>query len=132
MFFIETSSTKESTKDEWIRFRVSPKMKKEWIAVCDQRGESEAELGRKLIQQMINEGAIETGIDEIITIIRSSLKDVIKPTEERLAAINAKTAIASATSMYLNTQVIAEMGHDAVKMYEDARKKAVTHTKAKN
>jgi len=127
----ENGKMKEEVKEDWIRFRVDPSMKKEWVALCQKRGESEAELGRKLVLNAISQGGVESGLDEIIAIIRNNMKDVMKPMEERLAAINAKTAIASATSMYMNTQVIANAGQDAVSIYDESRKKAVNFVKSK-
>jgi hypothetical protein len=127
---VENANSKKESKEEWIRFRVDPEMKNNWLALCQKRGESEAELGRKLIAKAIAQEGVQDGLDEIISILRMHLKDILKPTEERLAAINAKTGIAAATSMYLNTQVIANAGQDALKIHEDARKKAVAYMKA--
>lgn len=129
---METKSTKELPKEEWIRFRVDPEMKKQWLALCQARDESEAELGRKIVANAIAQGGIENSLDEVVAIIRQSLKDVLAPSVERLAKINAKAAQASATSMYMNTQAIANSGQDAIKIYEEARKKAINYVKATN
>lgn len=118
-------------KEEWIRIRVDPTLKRKWEALCARRGESQSEVGRALIEKAVAENAIVDGVDEIVSIIRSTMKDVLVPHTERLAAINAKTAIAAATSMYMNTQVIANAGHDAKGIYEISRKKAVEFVREK-
>lgn len=125
MVFLTQEEKTSDVKEEWIRFRVDPGMKKDWLALCTRRGETEAELGRKIVAKTIAQGQIEGGLDEIINIFRTSLKDVLDPHTERLAKLNAKTAIAAATSMYMNTQVVANAGQDAKTIYEESRKKAV-------
>lgn len=128
---IEKKDLDEAVKEEWIRFRVPPKMKNEWLALCKSRDESEAELGRRLVKKAIEQGGVETALDEIVSIIRIAMKDVMKPNIERLASIESKTSISSATAMYMLTQVLHNQGEDAMQLYEDARKKAINFVKTK-
>lgn len=122
---------KDEKLDDWIKFRVSKRTKVLFQNLAKSRGETEAELARRIITKAATQGALQDGLDELILVVRQSMKDVLKPTEDRLAAINAKTAIAAATSMYMNTQVIANAGQDAKGIYEESRKKGVRFVQEK-
>ncbi|GBF33861.1 hypothetical protein DCCM_2972 [Desulfocucumis palustris] len=52
----------------------------------------------------------------------------MKPLENRLAKLNAKTGASSATAMFMLIQTLDDLGkHDCVEIYEKARKKAVAY-----
>src|SRR5690606_36567273 len=87
---------------------------------------------RRLLRQAVAQEAAQDAIDPVLYAVRQAVADVIKPVEERLAAINAKTAIASSTSMFMNVQVYKEFGKDARPLYEAARKQAVAYVKQPN
>lgn len=64
--------------------------------------------------------------DVITQTNRRIIRDELKPVENSMAKISAKSAVAAATTMYLNVQTIQDMGkNDAVEIYEKARSKAV-------
>ena len=117
-------------KKKEIRFVVEDGLYDAIGALAQRRGETMADVCRRILERGISNDAAEDGLDTILYAVRKTMKDVLKPTEERLAKINAKTSIAAATSMYLNTQVIANTGHDARAIYEEARKKAVAFVRS--
>lgn len=101
--------------------------------LADRRGESKAEIVRRILEQALAEEAAADGKDVITSAVRSSMRDVMKPFEDRLAKISAKAAIAAATAMFLNTQCIADLGkNNAVELYQTARKKAVAYLREKD
>lgn len=98
-------------------------------AEANRRGLSVANLVRDLLSQALAEQAALEARDALDRAIRRA----IKPDVERLAALIVKAATAAATSMYLNTQALADLGqHNAVELYQEARKKAVTYVRSKD
>lgn len=101
--------------------------------LASQREETVSAVARRLLTQSIAEESAANGKDVITSAVRSSMRDVMKPFEDRLAKISAKAAIAAATAMFLNTQCIADLGkNNAVELYQAARKKAVAYLREKD
>ncbi|MGG4456897.1 hypothetical protein ABEX29_01175 [Brevibacillus porteri] len=115
----------QATKSQYLKIRVDPDLKNGLQALAARREESVADVCRKVLLDAIQKGVLIDGEDAIVKIVRNCLRDAIKPTEERLAKINAKVAIASGTAMWMNMQVLSEAGYDAQEVYTKARKKAV-------
>jgi len=93
-------------------------------AEATRRGLSVANLARDLLSQALTEGAAVEGREALERAIRRA----VKPDVDRLTKMLAKATVAGAASMYLNTQALADMGkHDAVELYQQARKKAVAY-----
>ncbi|MCP1312100.1 ribbon-helix-helix domain-containing protein [Paenibacillus tyrfis] len=115
-----------------MRIRLEKDLDDQLSALAIRRGESKAELCRRLLRQAVAQETAKDGIDPILVAVRQAMADVLKPAEERLAKINAKTAIAAATGMYMNMQVYEEFGKDSKALYEAARKKAVAFVKQPN
>lgn len=102
-------------------------------ALAVQRKEPVAVVVRNLLSKALAEEAAADGKDVIKDAVRQAMRDVLKPTEERLAKLAAKAAIAAATSMYLNTQAIADLGkNNAVELYRLARSKAAAYLREKD
>lgn len=108
-----------------IQFRVDEDLERAINALAVRRGEDKADLCRRIMRDAISREALEDGVDEVAKIIRYTMRDVLKPFEERLAKINAKSAIASGTSMWMSMQVLEEAGYDSHDIYNKARKKSV-------
>lgn len=75
-------------------------------------------------------------IDFITDIIRSQVRDVMKPSVERLASLSAKTCIEATTAAYLTAETIAkfvpaEYQEALIDVYEKARKKAIASIRVK-
>lgn len=112
-----------------MRIRLDVDLDKQISALAERRGESKAELCRKLLRKAVQQELASEGIDEIYIIVRQAMQDVLKPVEERLAKINAKTAIAAATAMYTNAEVLGQMKLNVREIHEKSRKKAVAFVK---
>lgn len=115
-----------------MRIRLDKDLDDQLSALAVRRGETKAELCRRLLRKAVAQELAEDAIDPILAAVRQAMGDVLKPVEERLAKINAKTAIAAATSMYMEMQVYSDLGKDARPLYEAARKKAVAFVKTPN
>ena len=90
-------------------------------------------IARKILEKRLKEESAQDGIDAVTEAVRKAMRDVLKPTEDRLAKLSAKTAVTAATAMYLNVQTIADMGkNDVVELYQEARKKAVAYLKERD
>lgn len=97
-----------------------------------QRKESISSVARRLLTQALAEESAANGRDVICSAVRSSMREVLKPVEDRLAKLSAKAAMAAATSMFLNVQCIADLGkNNAVEMYNNARGKAATYLRGR-
>lgn len=112
-------------KTEIVRFRIDEETAREIEAIAVRRGETKAEAIRYLLRKAIALENAEEGADELLLTVRKAMGEVLKPVEERLAKINAKTAIAAATALFANLEVFGQFGKDARALHEAARKKAV-------
>lgn len=112
-----------------MRIRLDKDLDNQLNALAIRRGESKAELCRRLLRKAVAQEIAQDSIDPVTIAVRQAMADVLKPVEERLAKINAKTAIAAATAMYTNMQVYSAMGKDARALHEAARKQAVVFVK---
>lgn len=112
-----------------IRIRLDVELDQKLSALATKRGESKSELCRRLLRQAVEQETMEEVKDPILLAVRQAVQETLKPVEERLAKINAKTAIAAATGMYMDMQVYNEFGKDSRALYEAARKQAVTYLK---
>ncbi|MGB9860173.1 MAG: hypothetical protein ACPLQP_09600 [Moorellaceae bacterium] len=93
-------------------------------AEASRKGVSVAVLVRDILKQALAEGAAIEGRDALDRAIRRA----IKPDVDRLAKLLVKSTMAGATAMYLNVQVLSDLGkHDAVNLYHLARKRAVEY-----
>lgn len=111
-----------------LQIRVTEEMNRQLQAEAAKRGIPVADFVRNLLAQALSEAAAREGLGAVVAAVRQA----IRPTENRLAAMLQKAVIAAATSMYLNTQVIADAGReDAVDLYHAARKKAAQFLREK-
>lgn len=92
--------------------------------------QSNAETCRRLLLDATERQLIAAAKDTVTVTIRRVIKEEIKVTENRLAKIVGKTAIAASTAMYMCYQVLASLGiKDMSDIYQVARKKAVGFVK---
>lgn len=103
------------------------------VGLASRRKESISAIARKMLTESIAVEAANDGIDKVTEAVRKAMRDVLRPTEDRLAKLMAKTAVAAATAMYMNVQTIADLGkHNAVEIYNEARVKAVAYLKERD
>lgn len=117
--------TKTVTLTGKLQFRVDEQLELAVKAIAVRRDEDVADVCRRILREGVAKESLEDGKDEVAKIVRQTLRDVLKPFEERLAKLNAKAAISSGTAMWMNMQVLDEAGYDAQEVYTKARKKAV-------
>ncbi|MGB9860272.1 MAG: hypothetical protein ACPLQP_10095 [Moorellaceae bacterium] len=102
-------------------------------ALAARRKEPMAVVVRNLLSRALAEENAADGKDVITDAVRKAMRDVLKPVEDRMAKLAAKAAMAAATSMYLNTEVIGELGkHDVLRIYDLARKKAAAYLRERD
>lgn len=100
--------------------------------IATQRKEKMAVVIRRILAQYTAEESAANGRDVICSAVRSSMREVLKPVEDRLAKLSAKATMAAATSMFLNVQCIADLGkNNAKELYNDARGKAAAYLRGK-
>ena len=100
--------------------------------IATQRKEKMAVVIRRILAQYTAEESAANGRDVIFSAVRSSMREVLKPVEDRLAKLSAKATMAAATSMFLNVQCIADLGkNNAKELYNDARGKAAAYLRGK-
>ncbi|KKC28810.1 hypothetical protein CDSM653_02196 [Caldanaerobacter subterraneus subsp. pacificus DSM 12653] len=101
--------------------------------MSSRRKESMSLIARKILEKGLKEESAQDGIDAVTEAVRKAMRDVLRPTEDRLAKLMAKAAVAAATAMYMNVQTIADLGkHNAVEIYNEARVKAAAYLKERD
>lgn len=113
-----------------LRFNVEDDLHEKIFALAERRGEAVSEVCRRVLRDAVERSAAEDGLDVINEAVRKNMSDVLKPLENRLAAMTAKSTIASATTMYHMQHVLLGMGKDPRVIHEESRKKAVSYLKA--
>ncbi|HBT48670.1 MAG TPA: hypothetical protein DEA61_02175 [Caldanaerobacter subterraneus] len=103
------------------------------VNLASRRDEAISAVARKMLIESITNEAANDGIDKVTEAVRKAMRDVLRPTEDRLAKLMAKAAVAAATAMYMNVQTIADLGkHNAVEIYNEARVKAAAYLKERD
>jgi len=103
------------------------------VNLASRRDESISAVARRMLTESITTEAANDGIDKVTEAVRKAMRDVLRPTEDRLAKLMAKAAVAAATAMYMNVQTIADLGkHNAVEIYNEARVKAAAYLKERD
>lgn len=97
---------------------------------------SNSEILRELVENSLSTHIINANMDIITEIIRNEISQVLKPSIERLAGLEAKTCMASAAAMYLSAEALEKFvaPADRVQMqeaYNKARKKAAGYIRGK-
>ena len=113
-----------------IQLRLDAKLEEQIRALAKRRGETVTGCIRRLLREAIDQESANEALDPVLAAVRQAMRDVLKPVEDRLAKINAKAAIAAATAMYTNIEVVGQFGKvDVRTLHEAARKKAVAFVK---
>lgn len=99
-------------------------------------GISASQVVRECVENQMKIKMGEDNIDTITKIIRQQIDIIFERNIERIASITAKGTIMSATSAYLNAEVLArflpvELQLDYQEAYDDARNKAIQYLKNK-
>lgn len=119
-------------------YRINPTFsEKEFLQIkkiAEKNKESMSEVVRNLAAIGLNVTVSQENIDWITSVMKEQIKEVLKPSVERLAAMEAKTCIAAASSMYLNAEALNRLVEPELRMevseaYEKSRKKAYLYLK---
>lgn len=116
---------KQTIKSDYLKIRVDTDLKQALQALATRRGETIADVCRRVLREAVSKESLEDGKDEVAKVVRQVMRDTLKPFEDRLAKINAKNTITSGTAMYMSMQVLEDAGYDSHDVYTKARKKAV-------
>lgn len=93
-------------------------------AEATRRELSIAVLVREILNRALSEEAAIEGREALDRAIRRAIKKDV----DRLAKLMVKSTMAGATAMFLNVQVLNDLGkHDAANIYHVARKKALEY-----
>ncbi|GEA16336.1 hypothetical protein E308F_25820 [Moorella sp. E308F] len=107
-----------------IQIRVTDDLDKRLRAEATRRELSVAVLVRDILEKALNEEAAIDGREALDRAIRRAIKKDV----DRLAGLLVKSTMAGATAMFLNVQVLNDLGkRDAADIYHIARKKAVEY-----
>lgn len=102
--------------------------------LAHKRNQSMSEVVRDFTIEGLNGTVCASNIDMITGILRTQLRDVLKPSIERLASLSAKTCVQASTAAYLTAETVARFVPDNRQLdvkdaYEAARKKGVDYTR---
>ena len=112
--------------DKEIRFRVTKEMELEVKAAAKREGKSTPEFLRKMVNSYIITTNFYDIKSHVQSYVASAVEEKLKPVENRLAKINAKTAHATAISIFLLAQTLADLGkRDVVEVFKIARRKGI-------
>ena len=100
--------------------------------IAQKENRSMSDLVRDWTMQGLNGVLTHNNLDVLTPIIRDQLKSIIKPTEERLASLSAKTCVQAGAAAYLTAETIATLlpiqeQKEFEEVYNAARKKAVAY-----
>lgn len=93
-----------------------------------------AVIARRMVEEVLAQKHAVEGMDMVTAALAKVVRRELKPVEDRMAKLTAKSAIAGATGMYLNYFVIQQalgpkLTKSAKEVYEAARVKAVAYMK---
>jgi len=116
-----------------LRLWIDDETKRRLKSLSSERGEPISVIVRRFIAEALASEAAVSSLDIIRRATREVIRNEIKPLENRLAKLNAKSGMASATAMFMLVQTLEDLGkHDCVEIYEKGRKKAYAYLKDRN
>ena len=114
------------TFDCEIRFRVTSEMEQLVKAAAKKKGRSVPDYLRQVLREYIATNELTDTKAAIQSFVAEAVEEKLKPVENRLAKITAKTAHASAISIFLQAQAMADLGKsDVVQVFKVAREKGL-------
>ncbi|POO87273.1 hypothetical protein [Clostridium sp. 3-3] len=132
------SKKNSKTTDESPRINVSfdPESYEHIKLLAAKQKKSMAEVVRNWALQGLNGDLNAQNIGLITDIVRTQLQDVLRPSIDRLATLNAKTCIQAGTAAYIGAEAILRFvptsrQQEVELSYELARKKSIAYMKGK-
>ncbi|SFR11683.1 ribbon-helix-helix protein, CopG family [Desulfoscipio geothermicus] len=122
------------TNSKELRVMIDEELDSLLKALAARRGETVSEVVRRLLKTSLGNEAAVDGVDVVAAALTKVIRRELKPVEDRMAKLTAKSAIAGATGLYLNYFVIQQalgpkLTKSAKEVYEAARVKAVAYLK---
>ncbi|HDR8100931.1 hypothetical protein AB3H50_28475 [Bacillus pacificus] len=131
MVVIIIHKNKISRYNDLLRVRVPTDLKAKLNAVAEERGEDTADVVRRFCEEGLHRHYAENNMDFIKVEIREALRDVLKPSVERLAKIGAKGSVSAGTAMYMLVESLGRQNLDVKDIYSRARIKSVESLRSK-
>lgn len=117
-------------KNNSIHVMLDDELHRELQAQAKKTGKPMSEIAREYIRRGLSNQAANDSLDVVEETIRRTLRQVLKPSVERLASISSKGAIGANQAAYMLLQVIGDMGKtDPKEIWDSARKKAINQLK---
>ncbi|NLN52928.1 MAG: hypothetical protein GX150_01320 [Firmicutes bacterium] len=114
------------TFDCELRFRVTSEMAQLVKAAAQKKGRSVPDYLRQVLRENIATNELADQKSALQSYVADAVEEKLKPVENRLAKITAKTAHASAISIFLQAQAMADLGKsDVVDIFKIAREKGL-------
>ena len=111
---------------EEIKFRVTKEQKQQILTAAKARDKAVSDFLRQALRDYLAVDEMESRKDTIQSYVANAVEEKLKPVENRLAKITAKTAHASAISIFLQAQAMADLGKsDVVQVFKVAREKGL-------
>lgn len=111
---------------EEIKFRVTKEQKQQILRAANAKEKAVSDFLRQALSEYLSVDEMESRKDAIQSYVANAVEEKLKPVENRLAKITAKTAHASAISIFLQAQAMADMGKsDVVQVFKVAREKGL-------
>lgn len=111
---------------EEIKFRVTKEQKQQILTAAKARDKAISDFLRQALRDYLAVDEMESRKDAIQSYVANAVEEKLKPVENRLAKIAAKTAHASAISIFLQAQAMADLGKsDVVHVFKVAREKGL-------
>ncbi len=89
------------------------------------KGIPKTTLIRKTISSYLKLEDEENSMDLIQKMVADAVEEKLKPVENRLAKITAKTAMAAVMTMYVEAALLGRHEKDVVNIFREARQKAI-------
>jgi predicted DNA-binding protein len=117
---------KKSSISESIKFRVTEETGRRLKALAAAKGWSMSEVLRKMIDEYISLAEFANLRSDIQKYVADAVEEKLRPVENRIAKINAKTAHAAAISLYVSAELLSLHHQDVAEIFRRARQKAIT------
>ncbi len=118
--------------DKEIKFRATKEQTKKIQAAAKAKGMNVSDFLRHALREYLAIDEMKGKRDAIQSFVANAVEEKLRPVENRLAKITAKTAHATAISIFLQAQAMADLGKsDVVEIFQIARKKGLTFVRDK-
>ncbi|MCR3922018.1 MAG: hypothetical protein NUK65_05805 [Firmicutes bacterium] len=111
---------------EEVNFRVTKDQKQQILAAAKAKDKAVSDFLRQALREYLAVEEMEGRKAIVQKYVAEAVEEKLKPVENRLAKITAKTAHASAISIFLQAQAMADLGKsDVVHVFKLAREKGL-------